>query len=110
MGVQVLRRRLRRSGGQGRNGENAPECRLVRRGRPVFPIIFEQRKAVEDSTWSHVRSALSAARQGNIVSAKLHSELANNAVIILAHYMSDEDFSVFVQNLERVINVSDTKR
>lgn len=65
---------------------------------------------LEDSTWSHVRSALSFARQGNIVSAKLHSELANNAVIILAHYMSDEDFSVFVQNLERVINASDTKR
>jgi hypothetical protein len=69
-------------------------------------MLLAQR--LEDSAWIHVRSALRYARQGNTISANLHSELANNAVVLVAHYMSDKDFNAFIRNLEHVIKPSDT--
>ena len=47
---------------------------------------------LKDSTWSHIHAAQLHARQGNIINAKLHAGIANDALKEAAHYMSDKDY------------------
>ena len=53
------------------------------------PYLGEKLK---DSTWSHIHAAQLQARQGNIINAKLHAGIANDALKEAAHYMSDKDY------------------
>jgi hypothetical protein len=52
---------------------------------------------LKDSTWSHIHSALLHARQGETSSAKLHADIANEALKEAAHYMSEEDHKVLCE-------------
>ena len=49
---------------------------------------------LKDSTWSHIHTALLHARQGEAYNAKLHADIANEALKEAAHYMSEEDHKV----------------
>ena len=50
---------------------------------------------LKTSAWNHTHSAIRFAHQGDFASAKLHAELANNAIHELGHYMPEEDFIAF---------------
>ena len=49
---------------------------------------------LKDSIWSHTHAAMLHARQGNVSNAKLHAQIANDALKEVAHYMSEKDYKV----------------
>ncbi len=55
---------------------------------------------LRDSSWHHINMALSLARQGDRENALMHSQLANNAIQMAAHYMSDEVYQNFCCELQ----------
>lgn len=50
---------------------------------------------LKTSAWDHTHTAIRLAHQGDYASAKLHADLANNAIHELAHFMPAEDFVAF---------------
>ncbi len=77
-----------------------------RGGPPVMePHIAEKLK---NSAGQHINEALRLARQGKNEAAKLHAELAENAVKTAAHYMPENayhDFKMYVRDrLDSLIN------
>jgi hypothetical protein len=56
---------------------------------------------LKDSTWSHIHTALLHARQGEANTAKLHADIANEALKEAAHYMSKEDHKVLCENVAK---------
>jgi hypothetical protein len=50
---------------------------------------------LKSSAWEHTHSAIRLAHQGDFASAKLHADLANNAIHELGHYMPEADFIAF---------------
>jgi len=47
---------------------------------------------LKQSTLTHMHTAMLQARQGNAANAKLHADIANNALHEAAHYLSEEDY------------------
>jgi hypothetical protein len=47
------------------------------------------------SAWDHTQSTIRFAHQGDYANAKLHADLANNAIHELSHFMNAADFSAF---------------
>ena len=58
----------------------------------LAPPLSEKLKA---SAWEHTHSVIRLAHMGDYSSAKLHAELANNALHELKHYMPEADFNAF---------------
>jgi hypothetical protein len=56
---------------------------------------------LKDSTWSHIHTALLHARQGEANTAKLHADIANEALKEAAHYMSEEDHKVLCEEVAK---------
>ena len=57
---------------------------------------------LKDSTWSHIHTAMLQARQGNVINAKLHAGIANEALKEAAHYLSEEDHKVLCDEVAKV--------
>jgi len=56
---------------------------------------------LKDSAWSHIHAALLHARQGEAITAKLHADIANEALKEAAHYMSEEDYKVLCEEVAK---------
>ena len=56
------------------------------------------------SAWSHIHSALLHAHQGDIGLARLHADIASQAAKEAAHYMSEEQYEQFMQNIEQALS------
>jgi hypothetical protein len=56
------------------------------------------------STWEHIHASIRTARQGDIKTARLHVDLANNALKEAEHYLSAPVFSSFTQEVLKVLN------
>jgi hypothetical protein len=56
---------------------------------------------LKDSTWSHIHTAMLQARQGNVINAKLHAGIANDALKETAYYLSEEDYKVLCEELAK---------
>lgn len=52
------------------------------------------------STWEHIHSAVRYARQGDASTAKLHSEIAGQALEEAGHYLNDKEYSELVFQIE----------
>ncbi len=63
----------------------------------IQPHLAEQ---LCDATRQHINTALTYARQGNRENAHIHLKLANNALHMAEHYMSEEEFQDFHYELE----------
>ena len=61
---------------------------------------------LKSSTWSHLHVASMEARRGDAVAAKIHADIANQALKEAAHYMSDEEYKVFCGEVNKVVNES----
>jgi hypothetical protein len=71
--------------------------RSNRKGSVLDPQLSEKLK---QSTWNHVHTALRLARQGEAVNAKLHLDIASQALKEAAHYMSREEHIAFTVAVE----------
>ncbi len=58
---------------------------------------------LKDSTWSHIHTALLHARQGDASTAKLHADIACEALKEAAHYMSKEDHKVLCAEVAKAL-------
>ncbi|MFW2374768.1 MAG: hypothetical protein ACN4GM_16715 [Gammaproteobacteria bacterium] len=71
-----------------------------RSGNEMQPQISEKLK---DSAWSHLHTALRHARQGELVTANLHADIACNALKEVAHYISDEEYTELSAEVDKVL-------
>lgn len=55
------------------------------------------------SVWDHVHAAHRFARSGNSESAKLHVDLATNAMQALSHYMPVDEYGAFLTEISKQI-------
>lgn len=68
------------------------------RTEPVLdPELSEK---LRNSTWHHIHTALRLARQGEAKTAKLHLDIASQALKEVAHYMPREDYIAFTVEVE----------
>ncbi|NOQ90802.1 MAG: hypothetical protein GQ549_07630 [Gammaproteobacteria bacterium] len=58
---------------------------------------------LKDSTWSHIHTALLHARQGDASTAKLHADIACEALKEAAHYMSKEDHKILCAEVAKAL-------
>ena len=56
---------------------------------------------LQKSVREHIGISLNQARNGNLDGAKLHADLAKNALLELSHHMPAESYGEFSGNLER---------
>ena len=59
---------------------------------------------LKSSTWSHLHLASMEARRGDAVAAKVHADIANQALKEAAHYMSDDEYKKFSGEVAQIIN------
>jgi hypothetical protein len=59
---------------------------------------------LKDSTWSHIHTAMLHARKGDIMNAKLHAGIANDALKQAAHYLSEEDYKILCEEVAKAFN------
>lgn len=63
----------------------------------VEPHLAEK---MRHKTMYHLNKAVLQARQGNTAGAKMHAELAENAMETAGDYMADDDYQVFKADVE----------
>jgi hypothetical protein len=66
----------------------------------LAPPVAEKLQA---SAWQHTQSAIRLAHQGNHDGARLHADLASNAVKELGHYLPDTEYLSFQQAIKMVL-------
>ena len=80
-------------------GEFIRPNKIFTRMKPSSQYMGENLK---ESTWSHIHTAMLHARQGNVINAKLHAGIANDALQQAAHYLSEEDYKVLCEELAKI--------
>lgn len=60
-------------------------------------------ESLKKSTWSHMRTALRLAKQGQIHSAKIHANIADQALKEVAHFMSAEEYNNFTEEVKNTL-------
>jgi len=74
--------------------------RYFKSGRTQSVLDPELSKKLKESTWSHIHTALRLARQGEAGTAKLHLDIASQALKEAAHYMSREEHIAFTVEVQ----------
>ena len=59
---------------------------------------------LKDSTWEQVHTAIRQARQGDLIKARLHVDIAMNALDELAHYLPDDAYLLFRSEIKDQID------
>ena len=74
----------------------------------LLPRMHEQ---LQNKTMEHINIALIMAREGNAEGARLHIDLAQNAMHTASRFMSREEYEAFEQKVERRLEslVSDNR-
>jgi hypothetical protein len=60
----------------------------------------EMSKKLKKSTWTHIHTAIRLARQGDARTAKLHLDIASQALQEAGHYMPKEEHIAFTVEIE----------
>lgn len=66
----------------------------------THPGIVEK---LTESIWKHIHAAIRIARYGNKDKARLHSNIVEQALNELSHYMGNDDYSELVSHVEQYI-------
>jgi hypothetical protein len=56
---------------------------------------------LKESTWTHIHTAMLQARQGDAINAKLHAEIASNALKEAAKYLTEEDYKALCEEVAK---------
>jgi hypothetical protein len=74
--------------------------RYFKSSRTAPVLDPELSKKLKKSAWNHINTALRLARQGEAGSAKLHLDIASQALKEAGHYMSREEHIAFTVEVE----------
>lgn len=69
--------------------------------RIMQPYLSEK---LQNSTWEHIHTAIRLAHQGDQKNARLHADIANNALKEVAHYMTREGYKELVGEIHRELS------
>lgn len=69
-------------------------------GPTIDPAMNDKLKK---SAWDHIHAVHRFTRQGDRTSARLHANIANNALKEAAHFMSEDDYAVFIKEIKHVL-------
>jgi hypothetical protein len=64
-------------------------------------LLPRMNEKLQSNTMEHINISLILAREGNIEGAKLHIDLAENAMHAASRFMSHEEYEIFKQKVER---------
>ena len=64
---------------------------------------------LQQCVWDHIHSAHRHARSGDSYSAKLHADIALNAIKTLSHYMPEEEYNTFFNTISNEIATTKTE-
>jgi len=73
-----------------------------RNNAELHPGLEEKLK---HNTWEHIHAAIRYARSGDTDNAKMHADIANYAFKELVHYLNDEEYNIFAQDIEAQLGV-----
>ncbi|MDH5766062.1 MAG: hypothetical protein OEZ38_08600 [Gammaproteobacteria bacterium] len=59
---------------------------------------------LKTSIWSHIHIAFMQARQGDVAAAKVHADIATQALKLAAHYMSEDDYKLLYVDVVKALN------
>lgn len=65
---------------------------------------------LEHSTWEHIHAVVRCAKQGNDRRARMHADIASTACLELAHFMVDEQYAGFLNEIEKYLSVLITRQ
>ena len=68
-----------------------------RNSAELHPGLEEKLK---HNTWVHIHAAIRQARSGDADNAKMHADIANYAYKELVHYLSEDEYNEFAQDIE----------
>jgi hypothetical protein len=74
--------------------------RYFRSNRTESVLDPEMSKKLKKSTWTHIHTAIRLARQGDARTAKLHLDIASQALQEAGHYMPKEEHIAFTVEIE----------
>ena len=74
--------------------------RYFKTSRTESDLDPELSEKLKQSTWNHIHTALRLARQGEAANAKLHLDIASQALKEAAHYMSREEHIAFTVEVQ----------
>jgi len=74
--------------------------RYFKSARTAVVLDPELSKKLKKSAWNHIHTAFRLARQGEARTAKLHLDIASQALKEAAHYMSREEHIAFTVEVE----------
>ena len=60
-------------------------------------------ETLKESAWNHMRCALRLAKQGQIHSAKIHANIADQAVKEVAHFMPEDEYEAFSAEIKKAL-------
>jgi len=66
----------------------------------VSPYLGDR---LESSTWSHIHTALLRARAGDLANARLHADIASQAMREAACFMSEDAYGRFARDIEQAL-------
>ena len=81
----------------GVESEFAKHLKQKKSSSMIHPYLGDKLK---QSAWEHIHCTIRYARQGNVVTARLHADIAGQALEEVAHYMKDEEYSELVFQIE----------
>ena len=59
---------------------------------------------LKTSIWSHIHIAFMQARQGDVAAAKVHADIATQALKLAAHYMTEDDYKLLYVDVVKALN------
>lgn len=86
------------------NAEPGDLSVYFRNARKHSAVSLDMGEKLVHSTWEHIHTSIRVARQGDVKTARMHVELAGNALKEAERYLSAEEFSVFSEEVMSVLN------
>ena len=102
-GVQSIKESTKISKGakvENITGVESGFAKHIKQRRPPSITQPQMGENLKSSVWEHINAAIRSVKNGDIETAKLHTNIAGSALEEAGHYMSHDDYSELVLQIE----------
>jgi hypothetical protein len=82
------------------SGVESEFAKHVKQRRPPSITQPQMGENLKSSVWEHIKAAIRHAKNGDVETAKLHTNIAGAALEEAGHYMGNDDYSKLVLQIE----------